>query len=59
MHKRLASKCFYGDQCNPCTACDDFTPLGNYDDGPLIRQMIEKRRREFHREWILYTADWD
>ena len=55
----MASKCFYGDQCRPCTACGDFTPLGNYDDGPMIDDMIEKGRKAFLREWMLYTADWD
>lgn len=52
--KKNCKNCIYNDTCNAGTVCDDFYPIHIDSEDYELNALIEKRRREFRKEWAAY-----
>lgn len=58
--KKACCDCLYSDNCpNKKRACSFYYPI----DGEILEKeledLIEDRRKEFYKQWEVYTDGWD
>ncbi len=49
--------CYWSDQCESDTRCEDYVPCGDEAVDAEIDEFIEMRRAVFREEWFEYLAE--